>query len=497
MPLSTACCARRRAQTMYLVALLGAAVASTFGAPAHAQSSNTRPGRIEGVVYDSVAKKPLTGATVQLLRTGGQADMRSATADSEGRFRFDSVAAGEWTVGAWHPRLDSLGVVQLARGTTVDAGKRRLLNLAIPSPTSIIRRLCGDSAARDSVGVVFGTIRRANRDRAGVQGSVRFKWYELEYRNKQFSQQQIIFDQTTAESGEYVACGVPSDARFQAQASANVDSSGVIEVSSSAGGIHRLDLFVGTVTRRPDTTIVTEQDSTGTVVDTVVTPYLVGPGRLDGTAKRDGIPMPGALVTLWGTGREVRSDERGRFTLAAMPLGSHTLELRAIGYEPLRRLVDLHPDEVTATALNLARVTSLDTVRIRAWALRNQGAFKEDEFLRRRRRGSGVFLSPEEMARFNPITMTQLLSLAGWVRTSWDIAAGETVTMGRGIMKCTPLIMVDGQAVDEETFFMMVKPPHILAIEIYRRSGTPAEFSGPSPCGSIIIWTGERPPVQR
>jgi hypothetical protein len=385
----------------------------------------------------------------------------------------------------------------LARGTTVDAGKRRRLNLAIPSPTSIIRRLCGDSTVRDSLGVVFGTIRRANRDRAGVQGSVRFKWYELEYRNKQFSQEQVVFDQTTAESGEYVACGVPTDARFQAQASANADSSGLIDVASGAGGIHRLDLFVGTVTRRPDTSIVTERDSTSVVVDTVVTPYLFGPGRLNGTAERDGIPMPGALVTLWGTGREVRSDESGRFSLVGMPLGSHTLELRAVGYEPMRRLVDLHPDEVTTTALNLARVTSLDTVRVRAWAMRNQGAFKEDEFLRRQRFANGVFISPQEMARFDPLTMTQMFSRAGWVRTSWDIAAGETVTMGVGIMKCTPLILLDGRQIDEETLFMMVKPPQILAIEIYRRSSTPAEFSPPIPCGSIIIWTGERPPVQR
>jgi hypothetical protein len=268
-------------------------------------------------------------------------------------------------------------------------------------------------------------------------------------------------------------------------------------VASGAGGIHRLDLFVGTVTRRPDTSIVTERDSTSVVVDTVVTPYLFGPGRLNGTAERDGIPMPGALVTLWGTGREVRSDESGRFSLVGMPLGSHTLELRAVGYEPMRRLVDLHPDEVTTTALNLARVTSLDTVRVRAWAMRNQGAFKEDEFLRRQRFANGVFISPQEMARFDPLTMTQMFSRAGWVRTSWDIAAGETVTMGVGIMKCTPLILLDGRQIDEETLFMMVKPPQILAIEIYRRSSTPAEFSPPIPCGSIIIWTGERPPVQR
>lgn len=463
----------------------------------HAQPRPPRPGRIEGAVYDSVARKPLGHATVQLLRVGSDTDMRTATADSVGRFRFDSVAAGEWSVGAWHPRLDSLGVSQLARRTKVDAGKRRQLALAVPSPTSIIRRLCGDSTVRDSLGVAFGTVRRATRERQGVPATVRFKWYEFAIGGGEVSQQTITFDQTTAESGEYVACGVPADSRFSAQASAAGDSSGVLDVQAGAQGLHRLDLYVGATRRRLDTAIVTETDSVATVVDTVVTPYLVGPGRLDGTARREGIAMPGALVTLWGTGREARSDANGQFTLTNMPLGTHTLEMRAIGYEPLRRIVDIHPDEVTVAEFNMARVTALDTVRIRAWALRNQGPFKEDEFLARRRRGNGVFLSPQEMARFNPITLTQLFSRAGWVRTSWDLAAGESVRMGTGMFRCTPLLILDGREVDEELFFMVVRPVHILAVEIYRRSGTPAEFSPPMACGSIIVWTGERPPVDR
>lgn len=469
--------------------------------PAHAQSPRVESGRIAGVVYDSVARRPLAAATVQLLRIGSTNDMRTVTADATGRFQFDSVSTGEWSVGAWHPRLDSLGVAQLAKRTTVKRGKRREVTLAVPSAQSIVRRLCGDSVARDTLGVVMGTVRIADAAQSGTQATVRFTWYEWEIRGKQISQQTVRLDQTTSETGEYLACGVPVDSRFKAQAGTPTDSSGVIDVQpDNYHGVYRLDLFVGSPTRRLDTAIVTLKDSAETAVDTVVTPYLVGAGRVDGQARRPGGALAGAMVTLWGTGREVRTRDDGTFTLAGMPLGTHTLEMRAIGFEPARRTVDILPGAVATASFEMAKVTTLDTMRIKAWAMRDQGNFKEAEFLARKRRGGGVFLSPQDMARLNPVTMQQLFSQAGWVRTRWDIATGETVTMGVGQFRCTPLLILDGRPIDEESFFMTVRPGMILAAELYRRSGTPAEFSGPMTCGTIVVWTGDRPqydPTQR
>lgn len=476
-----------------------AAAAMATATPMEAQRRPT-PSRIEGVVYDSVSRQPLRLATVQLLRTNGATEMRSVDADIDGQFHFDSVSPGEWIVGAWHARLDSVGLKQLARRTLVESGKRHRVNLAVPSIVSLVRQMCGDSTVRDSLGVIFGTVRRADAQRSPVVGMVRMKWNETEIGPQTVLQNVVGFDQPTTENGEYLACGVPTDSHFQVQASAGTDSSGVVDFEAGIAGLRRLDLFVELPQRRADTSVFSAEDSAGvTVVDTVISSYRRGTGRLDGVAQRDGFPLPGALVTVWGTGLETRSDDSGRFTLLTLPLGTHMLEMRAIGYEPLRRTVDVFADSTATVAMNMERAIPLDTMRIRAWARRNDyGRFKEAEFLKRKQRGPGVFIGPDEMARLNPASFTQLFTRSPSLRMQWSMEAGETVTMGMGASRCTPAIMLDDRVVAAEDFFMMIRPSDLIALEIYPRNGASSSLSSlPGSCGAIVAWTGVRPPVER
>lgn len=466
--------------------------ASTFlGSSVAAQSR--APTRVEGIVYDSVSRRPLALATVQLLRVGSEREMQTTEADRAGRFRFDAVEEGEWMVGAWHARLDSVGVRQLARRVRVESGKRRELLLSVPSARTLIGRMCGDSTVRDSLGLVFGTIRQADQDRTARVGSVRAKWTETIIARSGISEQVVGFDQPTSPEGEYVACGVPKDSRFQIQASAGDDSSGVIEMQTGATGLHRLDLYVALSRRRIDTSITRIEDSNTVSIDTVLTPYRTGTGRLDGIVRRGDVPLPGALVTLWGTGLEARSNEQGRFTLAMLPAGTHTLDVRVIGYAPRREAVDIFANETTTPILEMERGVTLDTMRIRAWATRDYGRFNETEFLQRKRRGGGVLFSPEDLARENPITMSQLYARALFVRVRWDIATGESISMGANDRRCTPAFLVDGVGVNDEEFLMLVRPEQLIALEIYRGGTAPAELAGSNPCGLIAAWTGKRP----
>src|SRR6185312_3309723 len=59
---------------------------------------------VVGIVGDSLHGGPLAGAIILL---DGQS--REAVTDSIGRFRIDSVSAGRYRVGIFHPVLDSLG----------------------------------------------------------------------------------------------------------------------------------------------------------------------------------------------------------------------------------------------------------------------------------------------------------------------------------------------------------------------------------------------------
>src|ERR1051325_1132774 len=96
--------------------------AMTFAAVAGAEAQG-RPGGVRGVVYDSVGRAPLAGAVVQLAPVGERmAAQRSVTADAAGRFTLDSLPAGGYVVGFFHPLLDSLGIEPPLRRVDVIEG---------------------------------------------------------------------------------------------------------------------------------------------------------------------------------------------------------------------------------------------------------------------------------------------------------------------------------------------------------------------------------------
>src|SRR5687768_8460338 len=74
------------------------------------------PSTVSGVVHDSIARAPLVGAIVQLVRADSLARLsRTTTSDSLGRFAFVGVPAGRYMLGFFHQMLDSLGVEPLLR----------------------------------------------------------------------------------------------------------------------------------------------------------------------------------------------------------------------------------------------------------------------------------------------------------------------------------------------------------------------------------------------
>src|SRR5690606_33671206 len=84
------------------------------------------PTVISGFVLDSMTNQPLEGAVVLLSGTS-----RTVTTDAGGRFRFelDSAASGTYTIGFFHPKLDSLGVTPPPRHIQVNAGGENFVEL--------------------------------------------------------------------------------------------------------------------------------------------------------------------------------------------------------------------------------------------------------------------------------------------------------------------------------------------------------------------------------
>ena len=95
-------------------------------------------GSISGVVRDSLARGPLAGAWVQFVEAGRQATVaRTVITDALGRFSFDRVPNGRYTIGFFHALLDSLGVEPLLRQVTVSRGRAARLDRATPTPARL------------------------------------------------------------------------------------------------------------------------------------------------------------------------------------------------------------------------------------------------------------------------------------------------------------------------------------------------------------------------
>ena len=98
-------------------------------------------GSIAGTVFDSLrTRAPLAGATVVLVERS-----RYATADARGRFRFDSVPDGHYTIGFMHPVLDSLDLRRRSSPSRSRAAARRWSHWPLPArrwPTRTSVRAC-------------------------------------------------------------------------------------------------------------------------------------------------------------------------------------------------------------------------------------------------------------------------------------------------------------------------------------------------------------------
>lgn len=99
---STVTCEMSPCQAIRFLVLASSLIVAS---PAVAQTAVLPTGsRIAGIVYDSLGRRPLAGADVQLQRVRGvdsekQRDVRTAVADQSGAFTFENVEEGTYVLG--------------------------------------------------------------------------------------------------------------------------------------------------------------------------------------------------------------------------------------------------------------------------------------------------------------------------------------------------------------------------------------------------------------
>ena len=469
------------------------ALAAPAAARAQAQAQAPAPrAEVHGTVYDSIAGKPLVGALVQLVAADtGASYGHTAVSDSLGAYRFVDAPSGRFTLGFYHAVLDSLGLEPLLRTITVAAGGSARADLSTPSTARLRMAICGAPTPQNSGAVVMGFVRNAT-DRAPASGvTVIAEWLELSFGAGGMNRRTPRRLATTRETGWFAICHVPSPGSMTLMATRGADSTATIQVEVSRSGFLRRELYLGAarvVATAPPPRDSTLKDSTALQVRRV----HVGDGRLSGTvrATSDGRPLAGAQISILD-GPHTRSNARGEWTLTDAPPGTRLLEVRAVGYYPERRTVDI-VESVAPLRIALATFKSvLDTMKISATRTvdLNLVGFQE-----RRRSSVGRFLTPRDIAVRQPFVTSEIFRSVPGLFLDRTMDAEEKVMM-RGLFedRCEPAIYIDGQWMNGLTSGDLdgfIRPNDIAGIEVYMAGQVPAQFQpGLGGCGSLVFWT--------
>jgi len=367
---------------------------------------------------------------------------------------------------------------------SIDGDRTVRADLAIPSPARLNTAICGSRAHLDSAALIIGVVRDAlgGAPVAGVLVSA--EWLELSFTPQGLVRNIARRTATTAETGWFALCNIPTTGTVALLASRGADSTDRIELQIPPDRFLHRELYIGA-------SQLAIAESAANSSDVRASPSRgvhLGSGRVGGTviAAASGGPLAGAQVSITD-GPGTRTNALGEWTIPNAPLGTRMLEVRAVGYYPERRHVDV---VASAAPLRIAMSTLkavLDTIRITARGL--PGGADGGGFQRRRRIGLGHFITPEDVARFRPIVTSDLFRIVPGVQLEKD-----SLKM-RGAFEtwCSPAIFIDGHHLRNVTAADIddsVSPHEVAGIEVYRESTAPPQYqAGLSGCGSIVIWT--------
>lgn len=242
-----------------------------------------------------------------------------------------------------------------------------------------------------------------------------------------------------------------------------------------------------------------------------------------------GLPLTNVTVSIDARRLATQSGARGAYRLTAIPLGSHLVTARALGFEPATITIDFPAtaDRTRNFVLRLTR-TTLDSVEVKAARIDP----RMQEFEEHRRLGLGHFLTSEDLRKSEGQRLSSLLAVVpglglvngranqAWILSKrrvgavggrcapWDAAGGAPPRGGsmyipsRGEMSmgitcaCYAQVYLDGQLMNPgmpaDPFDVNSIPTHQLeAIEFYSGpSQTPSKYSRlNSPCGVYVMHT--------
>ena len=216
-------------------------------------------------------------------------------------------------------------------------------------------------------------------------------------------------------------------------------------------------------------------------------------GVITGTVTdSSGVPVLGAELAIEGAPGHAFTDDAGAFRLNGVPLGTHILSARRLGFAPFQVGVQVSDGSDATVAIHMKFLAeALPAVVVRASRMNYTGRLA-GYYERLDRKSAGTFITREQIDKSSASRLGQLLSQVPGINAVRG-QGGITGVRMRG-RTCWPLVWIDGMPmpageVDLDSFV----PSSIQGIELYLGSTTaPMRYiynRDVSSCGTVLIWS--------
>jgi hypothetical protein len=454
-----------------------------------AQGGSSQPkATISGVAVDSVRGGYLQGAIVSVSGT-----TLSAMTDAQGRFRIDSVPAGNRYLEVMHPLLDSLSLIVRSPEKMIPETGSLSFVIAVPSAKTIVTAKCNPSDLARGPAALVGTVQDADTDAPASGATVSVEWIDYQLSNKNMAKMPQRRVATVRPDGTYRVCGIPSDLVTGAVAYRGNDSTSQVPVNFANGiGVVSFHLPATEVAATPEPSSAAQTPGAPRTLPAPPKGHATLIGKVVDVG---GIPLAGARVELEADNAVATSDNQGTFTMSNLRSGTRSLSVRRLGFQAVEVPVDLSanvPRRVTVTMAHFVPV--LDAVRISAV---RQIGLNRVGFSDRQKSGNGTFYGPDVIAARNPDKLNMLLETAPSLRMGTD-ASGNRYVTGRN-NGCIQY-WVDGHPwFSGDSNDPQMTPDGFLSgaelagVEIYDELSAPAQFASISgSCAVVVIWTKQK-----
>lgn len=419
-------------------------------------------GSLRGTLVDSITHKGVSGVEANVLTVDAHKTVARAVTDTDGRFAFDSLIAGDYVLSFMAPRLDTLGVTIPAASFAIVP--KQELTLTTTMPPSDIGGEC--SAQQPDQRIVHGIVRDSASGAPLPSVSVRASWIARTSRSGtglawQPSEATVVTDG----NGRYVLCGLPADRILTATITQRGERPAklVIPARTDAVVLRNLEL----ADRRDDV------------------------GSVSGTARdSQGAGIAGAEVSpLDDPEKRAYTDSVGAFDLTNVPAGFHILRFRRLGLAPSVIQVRVAARGVTpANVVMTAGASVLSTVSVKAPG--GEVLHLPKEVAHRLTAGQGHYILAGDARLGNSHTTSDVFRRIQGITVKGDLAVS---TRGINSLLADPCplgipLYVNGALMGNNTLDV-VAPTEIAAIEVYPTTASMPPSMHPSPCGAIVIWT--------